>query len=342
MRMSNSKTIAVLTSGGDSPGMNAAIRSLTLSALCKGYKVIGFMHGYYGLLNKEFKELVESDVRDIIHCGGTILKSARCPEFRTPEGQLKAAQNLNELGIDALVVIGGDGSFTGMLKLSEHYKGQLIGLPGTIDNDIDGTDYTIGFATAVETAVEAIDKIRDTADAFERIFVVEVMGRHSGFLALNVGIASGAEQIITFENFENPGKELQNISEHIKLCKQQRGMSSYLIVAAENLWPGGVDAMAKDLQEYANINCTPCVLGYIQRGGNPLAKDRILATKLGVAAERAISSDKTMIMMAEIAGEVVEVPIEVAIGKTKTVNKELLTAQQSVLDIAVLAKKQVL
>ena len=336
------KTIAIITSGGDAPGMNAAIRACTLAALQLGYKVYGFKHGYNGLINNEFIPLEEHSVRDIIHCGGTILKSARSPEFTTIEGRQKAANNLNNLSVDALIVIGGDGSFNGLIAFQEHYNGQLIGLPGTIDNDVDCTDYTIGFATAVDTAIDAIDKIRDTADAFERIFIVEVMGRHSGFLALNVGVASGAEQVITFENFKNPGVELKKIAEHIKLCKETRGPSSYLIVAAENLWPGGINQLSDDLGKYANISCTPCVLGYIQRGGVPVAKDRILATKLGVAAITSIKDDKTMLMIGEVASQIVEVDLSETIKQTKTVDKKLLTMQDSVLDIAVLAKHQLL
>ncbi|MDN3651536.1 ATP-dependent 6-phosphofructokinase [Thalassotalea ponticola] len=334
--------LGILTSGGDAPGMNAAIRSCTLSALQSGFRVIGFTHGFYGLLDKTYIDLDESTVRDIIHCGGTILKSARCPEFKTAENQQRAANNLHDLNVNALIVIGGDGSFNGMLKLSHYYTGQLIGLPGTIDNDIDGTDHTIGFATAVETAIQAVDKIRDTADAFERIFIIEVMGRHSGFLALNVGIASAAEQIITFENFENPGKELQKIAEHIALCKKQRGLSSYLIVAAENLWPGGVSQLAEDLANYANIRCTPCILGYIQRGGAPLAKDRILATKLGIGAVEAVIDNKTLIMIGESNRQTCQIPLTQAVAHQKTVNKALLAAQESVLDIAKLAKSHLM
>lgn len=338
----SNKTIAILTSGGDSPGMNAAIRSATLAALRFGYKMIGFMHGYNGLIAKEFIELDEASVRDIIHCGGTILKSARSPKFKEKSYQQLAAKNLNELNVDSLIVIGGDGSFRGLIQLSKYFKGHVIGIPGTIDNDIDGTDYSIGFATAVDTAIKAIDKIRDTADAFERVFVIEVMGRHSGFLALNVAIASGAEQVLTFENFKNPGVELQKIADHIALCKQERGRSSYLIVAAENLWPQGVEQLSKDLSDYANIDCTPCILGYIQRGGVPVAKDRILATKMGVSAITAINEHKSGIMIAEIHSDIEEVSLEVAIKQTKQVNKELLNAQESILDIAVLAKQQVL
>ncbi|OUS27161.1 ATP-dependent 6-phosphofructokinase [Thalassotalea sp. 42_200_T64] len=332
------KTIALLTSGGDAPGMNAAIRSCTLAALHFGYQVIGFKHGYSGLINKEFIRLDETSVRDIIHYGGTILKSARCVEFESEAGQKLAAKHLKELSVDALIVIGGDGSFRGMLELSRHFQGKLIGIPGTIDNDIDGTDHTIGFATAVNTSIEAIDKIRDTADAFERIMVIEVMGRHSGFLALNVGIACGAEQVLTIESFQNPGLELKKIAEHINLCKKQRGRSSYLIVAAENLWPGGLNQLCLDLQDYANITCTPCILGYIQRGGTPVAKDRILATKLGVAAVQAVKENKTMIMIGEAASIIVEVPISDAVKHKKQVNGDLLQAQNSILDIAELAK----
>ncbi|WNC70466.1 ATP-dependent 6-phosphofructokinase [Thalassotalea psychrophila] len=332
------KNIAILTSGGDAPGMNAAIRSCTLAALHYGHKVFGFLHGFKGLINNEFILLEEQKVRDIIHCGGTILKSARCPEFLDENNQQLAADHLDNLNIDALIVIGGDGSFCGMLALNKHYKGQLIALPGTIDNDVDGTDHTIGFATAVNTAIDAIDKIRDTADAFERVFVIEVMGRHSGFLALNVGIASGAEQVITFENFKNPGVELQNIAEHIKLCKEKRGASSYLIVAAENLWPQGIDQLCNDLQNYANITCTPCILGYIQRGGSPVPKDRIMATKMGVAAIDAIINGKTMVMIGEVSATIVEVKIKYAVRHKKQVNGDLLMAQNSILDIAELAK----
>ncbi|MEW6997045.1 6-phosphofructokinase [Colwelliaceae bacterium BS250] len=336
--MPDIKKIAILTSGGDAPGMNAAIRALVLTALHFNIEIIGFYHGYNGLLNNEYSPLAERDVRTIIHRGGTILKSARSVEFATDSGQRKAAQNLQKLNVDALVVIGGDGSFSGLIELSKYYSGQLIGIPGTIDNDIDGTESTIGFATAVNTAIQAIDKIRDTADAFERVFVVEVMGRHSGFLALNVGIACAAEQVLTFENFKNPGLELQKIAEHITLTKQERGQCSYLIVAAENLWPKGVQQLCDDLHQYANIDCTPCVLGYIQRGGTPVAKDRILATKLGVAAIEAIIAGKTDMMLGEIAGNIAEVPLAMSVQHTKQVNTQLLTAQNSILDVAELAK----
>ena len=336
--LKNNNKIAILTSGGDAPGMNAAIRSLVLAALHYKFDVIGFNYGFNGLINSDFCTLDEASVRDIIHRGGTILKSARSPQFMTTAGQKQAADNLNHLGVNALVVIGGDGSFNGMLALKGFYQGQLIGIPGTIDNDIDGTDHTIGFATAVNTAIEAIDKIRDTADAFDRVFVVEVMGRHSGFLALNVGIACAAEQVLTFESFQNPGLELQNIANHIKQCKDERGQSSYLIVAAENLWPEGVTKLCSDLQAYANITCTPCVLGYIQRGGDPVAKDRILATKLGVAAIEAVRANKDMIMIGETSGQICEVPIELAVKHKKQVNAALLNAQNSILDIAELAQ----
>ncbi|QDP01372.1 6-phosphofructokinase [Thalassotalea sp. PS06] len=329
----NVKKIGLLTSGGDAPGMNAAIRSTTLYALHHGIKVIGFEHGYNGLINNEWIKLDEPKVRDIITRGGTILKSARCEEFKTPEGMQKAARNLKQLDIDALIVIGGDGSFSGMVKFKQFYHGQLIGIPGTIDNDIDGTDHTIGFATAVDTAVNAIDKIRDTADAFERIFVVEVMGRKSGFLALNVGVACAAEHIITFENFSNPGIELQHIAAKIKRIKEHRGKCSHLIVSAENLYPGGANQLASDLGDYAAIECIPCILGYIQRGGDPVAKDRILATHMGAHAIEQLLLGKTDIMIG-IEGQFCrEVALTESIEHHKGVNEHLLAIQESLQDL---------
>ena len=190
------KRIGILTSGGDAPGMNAAIRALVLTASQHQLEVVGFSHGFNGIFNREYRVLSNMDVLHIIQLGGTILKSARCAQLQQADGPQIAADVLHELEIDALVVIGGDGSFRGCMALSQFYRGQLVGLPGTIDNDVDGTDYTIGFATALDTALDAIDKIRDTADAFERTFLVEVMGRHTGYLALAAGIASAAEQII--------------------------------------------------------------------------------------------------------------------------------------------------
>ncbi|TKB44838.1 6-phosphofructokinase [Thalassotalea mangrovi] len=325
--------IALLTSGGDAPGMNAAIRATTLYALHHGIEVIGFKHGYNGLIHNEWMALDEPVVREIIGSGGTILKSARCEEFKSPAGMQQAADNLKALDIDALVVIGGDGSFIGLTKFKQFYPGQTIGIPGTIDNDIDGTDHTIGFATAVDTAVNAIDKIRDTADAFERIFLVEVMGRKSGFLALNVGIACAAEHIITFENFSNPGIELQHIASKIHRIKKSRGQCSYLIVSAENLYPGGANQLASDLADYASIECIPCVLGYIQRGGDPVAKDRILATHMGAFAVKQLLAGHTDVMIGIDGQHCLQVPLASSTKHYKEVNASLLAIQEDLQDL---------
>lgn len=331
------KTIAILTSGGDAPGMNAAIRATVLAAAHYGIKTLGVMRGYNGLIDENVVELTEEKVRNIIHQGGTILKSARCKEFKTDEGIERATKTLEKLAIDSLIVIGGDGSFTGLCRLQKQWHGKVIGIPGTIDNDIDGTDLTIGYSTAINTCIEAIDKIRDTADAFERIFLVEVMGRHSGYIAMNVGIATAAEQVLTFETHSSLESEVENIKQHITACRQQRGDCSYIIVIAENLWPGGVNALASLLSEQVGIDCTPCVLGHIQRGGRPVAKDRVLATRLGVAAVEAVVGELSGVMVGEESGSICYVPLDKAIKHEKTLNPELIYAQNNILDIAKLA-----
>lgn len=330
------KRIGILTSGGDAPGMNAAIRSLVLAAHHYHIEVVGFYHGYNGLICEEniaqSKVITLSDVNGIIHCGGTILKSARCLQMLEKQGLMKAASTLKEKGIDALVVIGGDGSFNGLLALQQYWQGQVIGIPGTIDNDLDGTDFTIGFATAVNTAIEAIDKIRDTADAFERIFIVELMGRHSGHITFNVGIACAAEQVLSFENFcvDDQESKLIELAEEIKMAKENRH-TSYIIVIAENLWPDGAFNLAEQLKKAANIDCTACVLGHIQRGGSPVAKDRLLATKMGVGAIQAIISGENEIMIAEQHSAVCYITLEQAIQHHKRVSEQLVNAQENIL-----------
>lgn len=334
--MTTIKRIGILTSGGDAPGMNAAIRSVVLAAHHYHIDIIGFYHGFNGLICAEHisqsKLLTLLDVNNIIHRGGTILKSARCPQMQTEQGLKQAAKTLTSQNIDALIVIGGDGSFNGLLALKEHWQGQLIGLPGTIDNDLDRTDFTIGFATAINTAIEAIDKIRDTADAFERIFIVELMGRHSGHITFNVGIACGAEQVLSFENFcvDDKQEKLQQLADGIKTAQQNRH-SSYIIVIAENLWPGGAIELAKELKQAASIDCTACVLGHIQRGGSPVPKDRLLATKMGVAAVQAIIEGKRNIMIAEQSNAICHVALEQAIKHHKVVNQQLVDAQENIL-----------
>jgi len=330
------KRIGILTSGGDAPGMNAVIRSVVLAAHHYHIDVVGFHHGFNGLICadniKQAKPITLSDVNNIIHRGGTLLKSARCPQMQTEQGLKQAAKTLTAHNIDALIVIGGDGSFNGLLALKDHWQGQLIGIPGTIDNDLDNTDFTIGFATAVNTAIEAIDKIRDTADAFERIFIVELMGRHSGHITFNVGIACGAEQVLSFENFcvDDKQAKLQQLANEIKAA-QQNHHSSYIIVIAENLWPGGAIELAKELKQVATIDCTACVLGHIQRGGTPVPKDRLLATKMGVAAVQAIIDGKRNIMIAEQHSAICHVALEQAIKHHKVVNQQLVDAQENIL-----------
>jgi len=324
--------IALLTSGGDAPGMNAAIRAIVLSAYHYNIDVIGFYSGYNGLINDKSKALSLHDVDDIIHRGGTILKSARCPELLEEIGLNQAVLTLMKNKVDALIVVGGDGSFSGLIDIEKNWHGKVIGIPGTIDNDIDGTDLTIGFSTAINTAIEAIDKIRDTANAFERIFVVELMGRHSGHITFNVGIACAAEKVLSFENV-NVEKELdvlKEVAQEIKLAQKERH-ASYLIVIAENLWTGGVTEFSKQLNDESGIDCTPCILGYIQRGGSPVAKDRILATKMGVAAVQAIIANKSNVMIGEQNNGMVLVPLVNAIKHKKQVSPSLVEAQQNIL-----------
>jgi 6-phosphofructokinase 1 len=294
------RKIAILTSGGDAPGMNACIRSIVLTSLRFGLEVYGYRHGYNGLLEQEYQSLRAKKVTNIIQRGGTILHSARCVAFKSDDAARLAAKNLDSLGIDALLVIGGDGSFRGAAHLAKHWKGQVIGLPGTIDNDIYGTDATIGYFTAIETALDSIDKVRDTADAFERIFLVEVMGRNAGFIGLSAAIASASDNILVPELAKDVDIEIADIIAHVEALKQRSGTSSYIIVITENLWPGGATKLAETLEEKTNIECRPVILGHVQRGGSPVSQDRILATKLGAYAVEAAIAGKTKVMVGEI------------------------------------------
>jgi 6-phosphofructokinase 1 len=326
------KTIAVLTSGGDAPGMNAAIRSVVLAAHHYKLETIGFFSGYNGLIDDNSTKLTAASVNGIIHRGGTILKSARCPAMLTENGLKSAAETLTKENVDALIVIGGDGSFNGLLALKKHWSGQLIGIPGTIDNDIDGTDFTIGFSTAVNTGIEAIDKIRDTAEAFERIFIVELMGRHSGHITFNVGIACAAEQILSFENFsqDDEQEKLIHLANEISHAQKNRH-ASYIIVIAENLWRGGATELARQLKQTSNIDCTACILGYIQRGGSPVAKDRILATKMGVSAVQELIAGNDNVMIGERNNQLLTVPLSIAVQHNEKVSENLISAQENIL-----------
>ncbi|MGG3999971.1 6-phosphofructokinase [Anoxybacillus pushchinoensis] len=270
------KRIGVLTSGGDSPGMNAAIRAVVRKAIYHGLEVYGVYHGYAGLIAGNIKKLEIGDVGDIIHRGGTMLYTARCPEFKTLEGQLKGIEQLKKHGIEGLVVIGGDGSYQGAKKLTEHGY-PCVGVPGTIDNDIPGTDFTIGFDTALNTVIDAIDKIRDTATSHERTYVIEVMGRHAGDIALWAGLAGGAESILIPE----ADYDMDEIVARLKRG-HERGKKHSIIIVAEGVG-SGVD-FGKRIEEATGFETRVTVLGHVQRGGSPTAFDRVLASRLGARA----------------------------------------------------------
>ena len=318
--MSKIKRIGVLTSGGDAPGMNAAIRAVTRTAIYNGLEVIGIRHGYQGMINGYFKLLKTFHVSDIIQRGGTILKTARCEEFKTTEGRKQAYETLRDRNIDGVVVIGGDGSFTGARIFNEEYDIPFIGIPGTIDNDIYGTDYTIGYDTALNTVIEAVDKIRDTASAHNRLFFIEVMGAEAGFIAIRSGIACGAEAIIIPE-VKDQVKNLRAFLEE----GYKRKKSSNIIIVAEGAYPGGAfgiaDAVKKDFEGYS-VRVT--VLGHIQRGGSPSAFDRFTASRLGYAAVDALLDDQKSAMIGLQNNEITLVPFSKAIKLHKEVRKEYL------------------
>ncbi|MEP4891794.1 MAG: ATP-dependent 6-phosphofructokinase [Aliiglaciecola sp.] len=327
------RKIALLTSGGDAPGMNACIRAIVLTSLRYGLEVYGYRHGYNGLLEQEYLNLRSKNIQNIIQRGGTILNSARCLSFKSDDAPKMAAKNLDALGIEALLVIGGDGSFRGAKHLTEFWSGQVIGIPGTIDNDVNGTDATIGYYTAIETALDSIDKVRDTADAFERIFLIEVMGRHAGFIGLNAAIASAADHILLPEISRSCDHELENLVEHIEAVKKRRGNSSYIVVVTENLWPDGITNLAEMLTEKTQIDCRPVILGYIQRGGSPVSQDRVLATKLGAFAVEMALEGKSGVMVGEINQQLVCNDIQTSWQKNKALDPYLVKIQQDLFDI---------
>lgn len=308
------KTIGVLTSGGDAPGMNAAIRAVVRTAISKGLKVKGIMRGYAGLLNEEIVDMDTKSVADIIQRGGTILYTARCEEFRTAEGQKKGAEICKKHGIDGLVVIGGDGSFQGAQKLS-HLGINTIGVPGTIDLDIACTDYTIGFDTAVNTAMEAIDKIRDTSTSHERCSVIEVMGRHAGYIALWCGIANGAEDILLPERYD--GNEAKLI-EHIKDTKK-KGKKHHIVINAEGI--GDSQAMAKRIEAETGMETRATILGHMQRGGSPTCKDRVYASIMGAYAVDLLCQGKSDRVVAHSHGEYVDYEIDEALAMKKDIDE---------------------
>ena len=313
------KRIGVFTSGGDAPGMNAAIRAVVRTAYGLGVEVVGIRRGYAGMIEGEFEPLGPRDVANIIQRGGTILLTARSKAFLTEEGRAKAAEKLKEAGIEGLVAIGGDGTFRGALKLIEEHRIPVVGVPGTIDNDLYGTDYTIGFDTAVNTALDAIDRIRDTAASHERVFFIEVMGRYAGFIALEVGIAGGAEVIALPEVPVSPQEIAETITASFK-----KGKRSSIIVVAEGAYPGGAQALFKAVHALTGFEARVTVLGHIQRGGSPTAKDRVLASRLGSAATRTLVEGTSGVMIGEVEGEVTLTPLSEAVSKKKPVRLELV------------------
>lgn len=317
-------TVGVLTSGGDSPGMNAAIRAVVRSCIAQGIKAKGIYRGYQGLIDDDVKELTSQDVSGIIQRGGTILKSARCMEFKTPEGRKKAYDTLQKEKIDALVVIGGDGTFTGARLLAQEYNIPIIGLPGTIDNDLWGTDSTIGYDTSLNTIMDCVDKLRDTATSHERVFLVEVMGRDAGFLTLSAAIASGAEAAIIPER----ATVHEQLEEAIGQGRRKSKNSSIVLVQ-EHAIEGGAQAVAKVLEEdHPEYNTRVTILGHLQRGGSPTAYDRIIASRMGMAAVQALLEEQRSIMIGMKNDEIVYVPLSKAIREKKDVKADKWAAMQ--------------
>lgn len=308
------KSIGVLTSGGDAPGMNAAVRAIVRAGITKGYRMIGVQRGYNGLINGECYEMNVRSVSEIIHRGGTILYTARCLEFKTREGQAKGVARCKELGIDALVVIGGDGSFMGARALSNQGI-PCIGIPGTIDNDIACSEYTIGYDTAMNTAVEAIDKLRDTTQSHDRCSVVEVMGHHAGYIALNVGIATGALAVLLPER---PFDFERDILERMRQT-QATGKKHFIIIVSEGVI--SAQDLANQIQAATGVDSRATVLGHIQRGGSPTAIDRILASRMGEAAIEAILDGQRNVMIGIENGKIVCVPFAKAVRHNKGINR---------------------
>lgn len=316
MRMKN---IAVLTSGGDAPGMNACIRSIVRTASNKNVGVYGIQYGYQGLIENNLKIITNKDVGNTIHIGGTILKTARSDEFRTKKGRDKAYQNIKKNNIDGLIILGGDGSLTGAKIFGDENKFPVIGIPCTIDNDLYGSDYSIGFASARETVVDAVDKIRDTAASHERIFIVEVMGRESGYLALESGIASGAEMILIPEN----KKEIKDVIIDIKKINEEK--KSIIIIYAEGCKLGRLDKISKKISKsIPGSNVRYSILGHIQRGGTAVPSDRILGTILGYKSVESILNGEKNKMVGLVENKCLLTPLKEIINKERGINKELM------------------
>ena len=318
------KTIGVLTSGGDAPGMNAAIRAVTRAALANGIRVKAIYRGYNGLINDEIREFSNpQDVSGIIYRGGTILYTARSEEFRTPEGRQKAYEVLKKEEIDALIVIGGDGSFTGARALAQEFDFPVIGIPGTIDNDLWGTDATIGYDTALNTIVECVDKLRDTGMSHERLFIVEVMGRDAGFLTLNAAIAAGAEAAVI--------PERDAFAAEVEYAMSGRKhQSSGIILVQEHAIEGGAQAVAELIKKHhPEVSTRVTILGHLQRGGSPSAYDRIIASQMGCAAIQALLEEQRSVMIGIQNGEIAYVPLSKAIKQKKDIKDAKWQALQT-------------
>lgn len=318
------KRIGVLTSGGDAPGMNPAIRAVTRAGIHSGLQVYGVMNGYQGMIDGEIRRLSSNDVSGIIQQGGTMLKTARSGEFRTDEGRAKAYQNLVKHEIDALVVIGGDGSFMGASIFSKEYDIPVVGIPGTIDNDMFGTEYTLGYDTAMNTVIEAVDKIKDTASSHGRIFFVEVMGREAGLLALSSGIACGAEAIIVPEAEEGE----KDLEKYLKNYKKKR--NSGIVMVAEGDKAGGALKLAERVtKEYPDLDVRVSILGHMQRGGTPSGTDRVIATQMGAAAVEALLDDQKSIMIGYVNSKITHVPFNKTVKANRPIDMDLLNIQKA-------------
>jgi 6-phosphofructokinase 1 len=317
--MANKVTkIGVMTSGGDSPGMNAAIRAVVRTGIYYGLEVFGIMRGFSGMIENDIVPMHSRSVANIIQRGGTILKTARCKEFYEKDGRKKAYEHLRQIGVDGVVVIGGDGSFRGADIFSREFDIPCIGLPGTIDKDIAGTDFTIGFDTAVNTAVEAIDKIRDTADAHDRLFIIEVMGRDAGYIALHSGIATGAENILIPERKTDMNELISSLQE-----KERRKKLVNLVVVAEGDDFGGADEVAKLVKErLPNAETRVCILGHIQRGGSPSCLDRLIASRMGYAAVECLMYGRHNVMVGILNNKMHYTPLEKAVKAKQRISDE--------------------
>ncbi len=310
--------IGVLTSGGDAPGMNAAVRAVVRTGIYHGLEVFGIMRGYNGMVDNDIFRMESKSVANIIQRGGTILKTSRCKEFFTPEGRKKAYGNLKKLGINGLVIIGGDGSFRGAQTFSNEYDIPCVGLPGTIDKDIAGTDFTIGFDTAVNTAVEAIDKIRDTADAHDRLFIIEVMGRDAGYIALHSGIATGAESVLIPERKTDIEAIIKQLAE-----KERRHKLVNLIVVAEGDNFGGANEVGKIITERLPMqDVRVCILGHIQRGGSPSCFDRLIASRMGYSAVECLLEGRHNVFVGIVNNRMHYTPLNEAVKKKQRINEE--------------------